>query len=1549
MVAVSAQALADFDGERGVVKAMIRKSSCKWLQINAYRAVRDTKILEEEEIMNHKHIRCLALVFLLLMLLSVVGHIAKGSPIIAQELGIEFENLTKLSPNGEQIAYVTADNLGMQHSKIWIADTDGTDKYVLVAGGDDFWVTNPIWSPDGETIAYVKIVNVPDLSYAINSMPEMWVVYLEDGTTKQLLDTTEFRPALGYGGQTDISWVSNNAIEFVNQNEFPATRYQVDIHTGNVERVGIILQPFGILAQPSNVPCFSQHDPLWACDQLGYNEDWTMGVCATKPDTQSGGCAVTSVAMVLKYFGVNTDPGQLNQWLKDNAGFTGAQIYWAIAANIDSSIEFTARIDSTDWNRLRSELDAGYPVVLQVNNGGHYVVATGYSGNTYYINDPGYSSCTATLSRYNNTFSGMRIYHGPIPGCTDVADVGEGSSRQQMFIDAYNRNNGDTNLGCTENTVGWWPLQPPHVTRQDFTVSDTYGDAVIVHDEDNEAATPNTIPAYVVHGGILGNYLESGNLVNYGPATSDEFTNQQGVPQSNFGHGYVTWEGNAVWHPWPTSFSGWKAEYYNYDLNANDSNNTPTVDYPTMVRNENVDKPDYDWGEGAPEDGHIGVFADKFSVRWTRTVNFSTAGLYRFSTHSDDGVRVWVDDSLIIDHWADGGDQNYSGDINLSAGDHTIKIEYYENGGFAYFSIDWTLADTTPPTQASNVRPNGWTGPYTEDITPAFRWDAATDGGSGLAGYYVAVDDWTPEGSYGNDWWVGNVTNYQVPNDLPEGEHIFAVTSKDNAGNVNPTNTNTPGDAPYYTFYADLSAPDTPQLTVSGSGCSGIPNNGWQNTCREPVFNWTSDDSVSGVKDYRYYWGTSSSGAPDTTTTETSFSPAAIAPADGFASYYLHVTARDELNHESGRKSFGVRYDAAPPTVTLAINNDAATTNQVSVWLDLTASDKGSGVSQVRFSNNGLDWTDWETYNSARLWTLPSLDRRTNTVYVQVRDRAGNESTIASDSITLDLYPVMPHSVSYRICDDVVDVGGSVGLTSTSYSLVSAIGQPWATGGDANSSAMHTEHSGFLAAVDGCRPITRSVTTNYTVTQWVVASGGNLRGSTSYRLGDTAGQPAASGTGAFTSTSYVLSSGFWAQITGTVPSTSTVKPTPIPPTPTPIPTPGPTPTPQPGGFGVSINDGALYTNDPEVTVNTWAPNVTQVRLSNDGGYADDGWTTYQLTHTWVISTYGAYVMPRTVYAWFEDDQAAIYGPYQDDIIYDPIPPQGSVRVLGSTQPGIQSATSVITLSLEASDDNSGVAQMRLSEDLLEIESGTWQPFTSTVTWTLQSDVVYAQFRDSAGNKSPLYGSDGSEHALESRPLSVTISGPAFGYTGTAQTFTAEVLPVTATVPITYIWQATGQSPVTHATTLQPQDVLSFTWDVTGTKTLTVSAMNRLGVATDTYTSTIVGGTPACPRPLLDVDIQRVSSGTLYIDTLYAFRAVPTPVDATPLITYTWAPYPDLGQGSAYASYSWQTTGIYTITLAAQNCGGIPFEAQHVVTVQDEHYFVYLPLVLRAAP
>jgi len=137
---------------------------------------------------------------------------------------------------------------------------------------------------------------------------------------------------------------------------------------------------------------------------------------------------------------------------------------------------------------------------------------------------------------------------------------------------------------------------------------------------------------------------------------------------------------------------------------------------------------------------------------------------------------------------------------------------------------DWAYVpvfDQTPPDPASNVRPKDWNGPYINDATPSFQWDATADDddGCGLLGYYAAVDDWTPDGEGDKDWLVGNVTQFTIPNPLTEGKHIFAVTAVDVGGNLNPEDTDQPGDAPYYTFYVDTVLPQSqvnPLPDISG-------------------------------------------------------------------------------------------------------------------------------------------------------------------------------------------------------------------------------------------------------------------------------------------------------------------------------------------------------------------------------------------------------------------------------------------------------------------------------------------------------------------------------------------------------------------------------------------------------------------------------------------------------------------------------------------------------------------------------------------------------------
>ena len=107
----------------------------------------------------------------------------------------------------------------------------------------------------------------------------------------------------------------------------------------------------------------------------------------------------------------------------------------------------------------------------------------------------------------------------------------------------------------------------------------------------------------------------------------------------------------------------------------------------------------YDFGNGGPT---TGIGSDDFSIRWTGTHLFD-AGIHTFSATADDGVRVFVDGFLLIDQWKDQGPTTYTATINLTAGEHEVVVEYYENGGGSVINVDWTL--TTPGDPEENQPP----------------------------------------------------------------------------------------------------------------------------------------------------------------------------------------------------------------------------------------------------------------------------------------------------------------------------------------------------------------------------------------------------------------------------------------------------------------------------------------------------------------------------------------------------------------------------------------------------------------------------------------------------------------------------------------------------------------------------------------------------------------------------------------------------------------------------------------------------------------------------
>jgi len=98
----------------------------------------------------------------------------------------------------------------------------------------------------------------------------------------------------------------------------------------------------------------------------------------------------------------------------------------------------------------------------------------------------------------------------------------------------------------------------------------------------------------------------------------------------------------------------------------------------------------FDWAAGSPS-GAVG--ADSYSVRWTGQVEPRYSQTYTFYTGTDDGVRLWVNGVLLIDHWADQGYTEWSGTIALTAGQkYDIRMDYYENGGSASAQLRWSSA-----------------------------------------------------------------------------------------------------------------------------------------------------------------------------------------------------------------------------------------------------------------------------------------------------------------------------------------------------------------------------------------------------------------------------------------------------------------------------------------------------------------------------------------------------------------------------------------------------------------------------------------------------------------------------------------------------------------------------------------------------------------------------------------------------------------------------------------------------------------------------------------
>jgi len=161
--------------------------------------------------------------------------------------------------------------------------------------------------------------------------------------------------------------------------------------------------------------------------------------------------------------------------------------------------------------------------------------------------------------------------------------------------------------------------------------------------------------------------------------------------------------------------NGLKGEYFD------------NVDFTNLKLTRTDSTVNFLWGNASP-DQLIG--ADTFSVRWTGQVEAKYSETYNFYTRSDDGVRLWVNNQLLIDNFVNQSATEVVGSVALVAGQkYDIKLEYFDNTYSALSQLSWSSTS-----QAKEIIPQSQL--YSQVNTPVGN-------GNGLKGEYFDNADFT--------------------------------------------------------------------------------------------------------------------------------------------------------------------------------------------------------------------------------------------------------------------------------------------------------------------------------------------------------------------------------------------------------------------------------------------------------------------------------------------------------------------------------------------------------------------------------------------------------------------------------------------------------------------------------------------------------------------------------------------------------------------------------------------------------------------------------------
>ncbi|HMJ90171.1 MAG TPA: polysaccharide lyase family 8 super-sandwich domain-containing protein [Candidatus Acidoferrum sp.] len=209
---------------------------------------------------------------------------------------------------------------------------------------------------------------------------------------------------------------------------------------------------------------------------------------------------------------------------------------------------------------------------------------------------------------------------------------------------------------------------------------------------------------------------------------------------------------------------------------------------PSSAQRTRIDETvNFAWGTNSPEPTFVGW---PFSARWEGRIKANAAGEYKFFTTSDDAVRLFIDDQLIVNNWTPHAlTENSNTIIFPVAGQfYDLSMEFFNASGNGTAILSWQ-----PPGEAKQVIPASNLTPHQNNnppsLAPIINFVAARGGtvsftasasepDAPIQSLSFSLDANSPPGASINP--SNGAFTWTIPNDQPFGPLQFAVRVADN-------------------------------------------------------------------------------------------------------------------------------------------------------------------------------------------------------------------------------------------------------------------------------------------------------------------------------------------------------------------------------------------------------------------------------------------------------------------------------------------------------------------------------------------------------------------------------------------------------------------------------------------------------------------------------------------------------------------------------------------------------------------------------------------------